>query len=201
MTRPHVLVFHHAQGLTAGMRAFAATLERAGHVVHLPDLFEGQTFGDLASGVAFAEQTGFGVLIERGRQLAEALPQALVYIGFSLGVLPAQMLAQTRAGASGAIFVDACIPLSEFGGSWPTDLPVQVHAMDADPWFTESGDQQAAKALVAAADRGELFLYPGDKHLFADSSLTSYDAAAARLLDERVLEFLDCFRSPARYSR
>ncbi len=35
-----------------------------------------------------------------------------------------------------------------------------------------------------------MFLYPGKGHLFADSSLPSYDAPAAGLLMERVLAFL-----------
>jgi dienelactone hydrolase len=112
-----------------------------------------------------------------------------VYAGFSLGVLPAQRLAQTRPGARGALFFYACVPTSEFG-SWPADVPVQVHGMDADPIFVGEGDLDAARALVAEADDGELFLYPGDQHYFADSSLPSYDPAATALLIRRVLDFL-----------
>lgn len=185
----NVLVFHHALGLTPGLRGFAAALEQAGHAVHLPDLFDGRRFDDLAAGVAFADQLGFGVMLARARETAAALPPDLLYIGFSLGVMPAQMLAQTRAGASGAVLVDACVPIGEFGGAWPSGVPAQIHAMDADPWFTQSGDVDAARALVAAADRAELFLYSGDRHLFADSSLPSYDPSAAALFEQRVLEF------------
>ena len=35
-----------------------------------------------------------------------------------------------------------------------------------------------------------LFLYPGDQHYFADSSLPSYDPDATALLIQRVLGFL-----------
>ncbi len=171
------------------MLGFAASLERAGHTVHVPDLFEGQIFETLASGVQYAEQTGFNVIVERGRLAAENLSSKLVYIGFSLGVLPAQMLTQTRAGAKGALFIDACVPVSEFG-SWPKRVPVQIHAMDADRWFVDGGDLEAARSLVGSTEQAELFLYPGDRHLFADSSLPSYDEAAARLLEQRVLNFL-----------
>jgi dienelactone hydrolase len=47
------------------------------------------------------------------------------------------------------------------------------------------------QALVESTDRAELFRYPGEEHLFADSSVPAYDADAAALLTERVLAFLD----------
>lgn len=185
-----VLLFHHAQGQTAGFLAFADDLRRAGHTVHAPDLYDGRTFDVLDDGVAYAGEIGFDNLLERGVRAAEGLPAALVYAGFSLGVMPAQKLAQTRAGARGALLFHSCLPVSEFGTAWPADVPVQVHSMDADPWFVGEGDIEAARALVASTPQAELFLYPGDQHLFADSSLPSYDADAAALLRRRVLDFL-----------
>lgn len=123
--------------------------------------------------------------------MADGLPQELVYAGFSLGVVPAQRLAQTRAGARGALFFESCLPVSEFGAAWPAGVPVQIHGMDADEFFAEEGgDIDAARALVASTRDAELFLYPGDRHLFADSSLPSYNQDAAKLLTERALEFL-----------
>lgn len=184
-----VLIFHHAQGQTPGFHAFADELRAAGHTVHTPDLFEGRTFGSIDEGVAYAQEVGFGELIGRGTQVAETLPSNLVYAGFSLGVVVAQKLAQTRPGARGALFFYSCVPLSEFG-TWPADVPVQVHGMDADPYFVDEGDVDAARELVGLAEDGELFLYSGDQHYFADSSLPSYDEASARLLMERVLAFL-----------
>ena len=185
-----VLLFHHAQGLTPGVISFADTLRHAGHIVHTPDLFDGRTFDSLEKGMSFVEERGFGSFIERGVRAAEGLPAGLVYAGFSLGVLPAQMLAQTRAGARGALLFYSCVPVSEFGPSWPKGVPVQVHGMDADPIFVGEGDIEAARALVEEADQAELFLYPGGQHYFADSSLPSYDAQATALLIQRVLGFL-----------
>lgn len=102
---------------------------------------------------------------------------------------------RTRAGAKGALLFHSCFPVSEFGEAWPEGVPVQVHAMGADPFFTEEGgDLDAARALVDSTDQAELFLYPGKEHLFADSSLPSYDRAAASLLTRRVLGFLDGIR-------
>ena len=185
-----VVLFHHALGLTPGVVAFTDALRRAGHTVHTPDLYDGRTFATLEEGMAYAEEIGFGEVIERGVQAVEGLPAALVYAGFSLGVLPAQKLAQTRAGARGALLFYSCVPVSEFGTAWPVDVPVQVHGMDADPIFVGEGDIDAARALVAEATDAELFLYPGDQHYFADRSLPSYDAEAAALLSRRVLDFL-----------
>ena len=108
-----VLLFHHAQGLTPGIRTFADELRAAGHTVHTPDLFDGRTFPTLDDG------------------------------------------------------------------------------LDADPIFVGEGDIEAARDIVATANDAELFLYPGDQHYFADSSLPSYDADAGALLTRRVLEFLD----------
>jgi len=189
---PEILLFHHAQGLTPGVEAFAQTLRDAGHTVHVPDLFDGRTFDSVEAGVAHAGAIGFDTVLERGRAAADGLADALVHVGFSLGVMPAQLLAQTRAGAVGALFLHSCLPNDEFGDGWPAGVPVQVHGMDADPYFVDEGDVDAARALVAEAPGdAELFLYPGDQHLFADSSLPSYRADAAALLTERVLAFLD----------
>ena len=185
-----IVLFHHAQGLTPGVVAFADELRHAGHIVHTPDLFEGRTFDSIEKGMSFVKELGFGEVMARGVRAVEALPTALVYAGFSLGVVPAQKLAQTRPGARGALFFYSCIPVSEFGQSWPEGVLVQVHGMDADPIFVGEGDIDAARALIAEAEEGELFLYPGDQHYFADSSLPSYDAAATALLLQRVLAFL-----------
>ena len=191
-----VVLFHHAQGLTPGLVAFAEELRSAGHTVHTPDLFDGRTFGSIEEGMAYAEKIGFpeGV-IERGVRAVEGLPAGMVYAGLSLGVLPGQKLAQTRPGARGALLFYACVPVSAFGSSWPAGVPVQVHGMDADPIFVGEGDIDAARELVAQADDGELFLYPGDQHYFSDSSLPSYDPEATALLTQRVLGFLS--RVPA----
>lgn len=187
-----VLLFHHAQGLTPGVRAFADELRAAGHTVHTPDLFDGHTFPSIEEGMAHIEEVGFQTLRERGVHTADGLPAALVYAGFSFGVVPAQTLAQTRPGARGALLCHACLPISGDWaiGPWPEGVPVQIHGMDADPIFIGEGDVDAAREIVATASDAELFLYPGDQHYFADSSLSSYDADATALLTRRVVEFL-----------
>ncbi|MFF1818603.1 dienelactone hydrolase family protein [Kribbella sp. NPDC058245] len=187
-----VVLYHHAQGLTDGVKAFAEELRQAGHTVHLPDLYDGNTFDNLDDGMAYGKSVGFGNLLEAGVAYAQDLPENVVYAGFSMGVMPAQQLTQTRAGARGGLFFHSCIPVSEFSETWPAGVPVQIHGMDEDPWFTEEdGDLASAQALVKAnPNDAELFLYPGKAHLFADSSLSDYDKEAANLLTTRTLTFL-----------
>lgn len=189
-----LVLFHHIQGLTEGVVAFADELRRAGHTVHTPDVFDGRTFESLDEGEAYAKEVGFQVLQDAAERAAANLPDDLVYAGFSLGVGPAQKLAQTRPGARGALLVHSCMPITgEWAfGPWPDGVPVQIHGMDNDPYFAGEGDIDAARELVeTVGPSAELFVYPGDQHLFADSSLSSYDAGAAALLTERVLAFLD----------
>jgi dienelactone hydrolase len=185
-----VMLYHHVQGLTPGIVAFADRLRDAGHTVHTPDLFDGRTFDDIEKGMGFVKELGFGEVTARGERVANEQPAGLVYAGFSLGVVPAQKLAQTRPGARGALFFHSCLPVSEFGSPWPQGVPLQIHAMDGDPFFVDEGDIDAARVLLEEAGEAEMFLYPGAQHLFTDSSLPSYDAEATCLLVERVLEFL-----------
>ena len=186
----NVLLFHHVLGLTPGVDAFADVLREAGHTVTVPDLFDGRTFLELNDGMAYAEEIGFPELEDAGIRIAGRFPPDMVYMGFSLGVLPAQRLAQTRPGARGAVLISSCVPLGVFGDSWPAGVPVQIHGMDADPIFVDEGDLGAAESLVAATPEAELFLYPGSSHLFADISLDDYDETAAPVLTARVLDLL-----------
>jgi dienelactone hydrolase len=187
-----VLLFHHAQGLTPGIIAFADELRAAGHTVHTPDLFDGRTFDSIEEGMAFIKAQGFDAMRERGVRFADDLPAELVYGGFSFGEMIAQELAPTRPGARGALLFYSCVPISgEWAfGPWPDGVPVQIHGADHDPYFVDEGDIEAAREIVATVPDAELFLYPGDQHYFADSSLPSYDAEAAGLLMRRVLDLL-----------
>jgi dienelactone hydrolase len=187
-----VLLLHHAQGLTSGVHAFADELRGAGHTVHTPDLFDGRTFRSIDDGMAFIKANGMDEMVEKGERTADNLPKELVYAGFSFGEMIAQKLAQTRPGARAALLFYSCIPISgEWAfGPWPEGVPVQIHGMDNDPIFAGEGDIDAAREIVEKVEDAELFLYPGDQHYFADSSLPSYDPEATALLTKRVLEFL-----------
>ena len=188
-------MFHHVQGLTDGVRAFAADLRAGGHTVHTPDMFDGERPATVEDGIAHVQSIGAQSLRERADRAVSQLPEDLVYAGFSWGAGTAQRYAQTRGGARGALLYESCLPITgEWAiGPWPDGVPVQVHGMDEDPFFALEGDIDAARELVGTvgAELAELFVYPGDRHLFADSSLPSYDAAAAALVVQRSRAFLD----------
>ena len=179
-----VVVFHHSLGLTDSVRRFADALRGAGHTVHTPDIYDGRTFETIEEGMAHAEELGFPMgVVERGRSAATDLPADAVYIGFSLGVMIAQSLAQTKPGARGAVLVYAALPLGEWGDNWPADwpdgVPLQIHMTEGDE------DEEIAKALAEAVPGAELFSYPGPEHMFAEQ-----DEQAESLLVQRVLAFL-----------
>ncbi|PRY54019.1 dienelactone hydrolase [Knoellia remsis] len=185
-----IVLFHHIQGLTPGVVAFADALREAGHTVHTPDLFDGRTFDSIEEGQEYLAEVGFAETRARGVAFAEGLPERIVYAGFSLGVMPAQQALQSRPGALGGLFYHSFADPSFFG-EWPEGVPAQIHSMDADPFFVGEGDLEAARPFVDAHDDVELFLYPGDGHLFTDSSLTAYDEPAARQVLDRSLAFLE----------
>lgn len=189
-----IVLFHHVQGLTDGLRAFADLLRTDGHTVHTPDLFDGHTFERIDDGLAFRQGLDEAAIDRQVDELVAALPDRLVYSGFSWGVMHAQRLAQTRPGARGALLFDGCLPVTgEWAvGPWPAGVPVQIHGMDRDRYFAFEGDLDAAREIVATVgpEIAELFTYPGDAHLFADSSLRSYDPEAAVLATDRARRFL-----------
>lgn len=188
-----VLFFHHVQGRTPGVAALADALRAGGHTVHTPDLFDGRVLASIEEGIGHADGLDRARVDAEVDRIAAALPPELVYAGISWGGAQAQRLAQTRAGARGAVLLESFVPLSApwSFGPWPARVPVQVHGKAADPFFAGEGDLEGAQQLVASGVAGaELYVYPGGQHLFCDSSLASYDAAATGLLTRRVLDFL-----------
>lgn len=187
-----VLLFHHVLGLTPGLVAFADELRAAGHTVHTPDLFGGRTFDTIEGGLAFAQSEDGPDADAMADAAAAELPEALVYAGFSMGAAQAQRLAQTRPGAAGALLFESCIsPTGDWSfGPWPAGLTAQVHGMDDDEFFAHEGDLDAARELAASEPGVEVFTYPGSGHLFADASSPAYDADAAALMTQRVLDYL-----------
>ncbi|MEJ5913877.1 dienelactone hydrolase family protein [Pseudokineococcus sp. 1T1Z-3] len=186
-----VVLFHHVLGRTPGVRELAAALAGEEHTVHTPDLYDGRTFGSVEEGFAHLQTLDRDALARQADDVADGLAGPVVFAGISWGVFFAQRLAQTRPAAAGALLLEACLPVGDDGfGPWPVALPVQVHGMDADEYFAHEGDVDAARALVAQAQDGEVFTYPGGAHLFLDSSLPSSDPAATATVVGRARELL-----------
>ena len=186
----HIIVFHHVQGLTAGVVSFADQLRAAGHTVATPDLFDGALFDSIESGVAYAEAAGFMAIVERGVTAAADAEPGTVVAGFSLGALIAHKLAQTAPRVSGALlYHHGDVAWDMFGDSWPAGVDIQLHVNEADE-FCEVPVVRTFADAVARSANAELYLYPGTSHLFLDPSLGGYEPENAELAVERSLAFL-----------
>lgn len=183
-----IVLFHHALGLTDGVVAFADDLRAGGHQVTTPDLFDGHRFTTVDEGVAHAESLGFDQVIDRGMTAVADLGGPFVVAGLSLGVLPAQRLAQTDPRVSAAVLYLSAVPLGAFAATWPDGVALQVHLVEDDPWAQD--DLPAARDLTSAAD-GALHLHPGTAHLVIERGSPDHDPEVAGQILERTLELLD----------
>ena len=161
--------------MTAGVLALADELRAVGLEVMVPDLFEGEVFSEVDSGVDYSLRVGFGEIISRGVASIASLQQSVVVVGLSLGALPAQYLAQTDRRVHGAVLVGACIPLGEFSDEWPEGVPLEVHAASGDPVFDGDGDAEAVAAIVAAAAAAQVVRHHGGGHLCCERGHRDYD--------------------------
>ncbi len=190
-----VVLFHSALGLRPGVAAAADRLRAAGHTVHAPDYYDGEVFDDLAEGLRKRDALGYAEIVQRTREAVAGLPAGLVLAGFSLGAVPAELLAANTPAARGAVLMHAAIPVEGFGefgvDRWPEGMPVQMHYAAGDPWV-EAGEVAAlGEAVRGAGAAFEEHAYPGSGHLFADPDLPGYDRASSEAMWRRVLDFLD----------
>jgi dienelactone hydrolase len=187
-----VVLFHSALGLRPGVTAAADRLRAAGHNVHTPDYYDGEVFDDLDEGLRKRDELGYAEIAQRARDAVARLPAELVFAGFSLGAMPAELLAATTPGTRGAVLMHAAIPVKGFGVErWPAGVPVQAHYAAEDPWV-EAGEVAALGDAVRGAGAAfEEHAYPGSGHLFADPDLPGYDRASSEEMWRRVLDFLD----------
>ena len=191
-----VVLFHSVLGLRPGVIAAADRLRAAGHTVHTPDLYDGETFDELDDGMRKEEALGYREITRRAREAVARLPEGLVFAGFSMGVAHAELLSASRPGVLGAVLMHGAVPvevLSEYFGidRWPEGVPVQVHYAVSDPWVEAEEEVAPLKAAVTGAGADfEAYTYPGSGHLFADPDLPEYDREASEEMWERVLAFL-----------
>jgi dienelactone hydrolase len=190
-----IVLFHSALGLRSGVTAAADRLREAGHTVHAPDYYDGEVFDDLDDGLRKRDELGYAEITQRAREAVADLPAGLVFAGFSLGAVPAELLAAARPGARGALLMHAAIPVEELGGfgveRWPAGVPVQVHYAAEDPWVEAEEVAALGGAVKEAGAAFEEYAYPGSGHLFADPDLPEYDRASSEAMWRRALAFLD----------
>jgi dienelactone hydrolase len=186
-----IVLFHSALGLRPAVRGFADELRVAGHMVHTPDLFDGEVFEDLADGIKKRDALGIPELMRRAKEAVADLPGGISYAGFSMGAGAAEYLAATRAGAKSAILMQGVFAPEQAGiTSWPRGVPVQVHyARDDSSMDLKAVESLSALVRNSGAHIG-VYAYASGGHLFADEGTRDYDRAASWLMLERVLELV-----------
>lgn len=185
-----ITLFHHVLGLTDGIRGTAAALRAAGHEVRVPDLYDGRTFASISEGFAHATEIGFDELHRRAAAAVADEPADIVLGGFSLGVMLAQQLLQTRPGARGGLFFHSFVDPSSLEGAWPEGTPVRILATDRDPFFVDDGDLAAAQEWQRAHPELEIVQYPGGGHLFLEPGTPEHDPEAAQRAIADARDFL-----------
>jgi dienelactone hydrolase len=179
-------------GMRPGVHAAVDRLGSATVRTHVIDVYDGGlTFDDYDTAMAHMQSLGYDNVVMRARGLVNDLDaDRVVLLGFSAGVVPAQIIAATDPRAVGCLALHSVISVADLGldQPWPDDVPVQFHTMDADPWLEPDQVEAIQREL---GEQVEVFTYPGTGHLFADPSLPAeYDADAAELMWSRVDAFL-----------
>ena len=188
-----IILFHHALGLTDGVRALADQIAAGGHTVHTSDLYDGRTFATVDEGVAHAQHLGFEEIGRRGMRSCAEHQEASVVAGISLGVMPAWRAAQVVPGFRACIAMAGALDLDAYAPLWQPHTALQIHLGTRDPWALE-GDLETARSYAATAEHpdrpADLFEYDTDRHLFMDSSTADFDAALTAVLVRRIHELL-----------
>lgn len=192
MQGQQMVIYHSAYGLRPAIIDFADRLRAAGHQVHTPDLYDGEVFSDRSEAIRKIQELGFDRLLERARAAIEGLPPDLIYAGFSNGGACAELLAATRTGAKGAVLIHAPLMVRDLGWTvWPSNVPVQVHFADKDPIRNQAVIDALSAKVRESGSEFEQFEYEAPGHLFADPAFPAYNANAAELMTQRVLEFVE----------
>ena len=191
-----IVLFHHAAGLTDGVRALADRLAQAGYLVITPDLYGGHRFTTIEEGMAFYRELTHEQVLARVQAAVAALTGPFVVAGVSLGAMVAQILAQTDARAQGLLTLEGFVDPGYLPGALPDSFPVAIHGGDADTWFAE--DAPASLDYTRASATAEYDRYEGADHLFTDASWPTYVPEQANLVVERALAWLATLPEHAR---
>ena len=185
-----IALFHSVLGVRPGVLAAADRLRAAGHQVRVVDQYDGEVFDDYAPAGAHVERVGFPALMAAALDGVADLPDGFVAAGFSNGAGMAEYVA-LQGRCSGALMISGALPLAMLGASaWPSGVPVQLHAAEADPMRHQEWNDAFVADVRESGATVEVFDYPVRGHLFTDPSLPGeFDAVATELLWERALAF------------
>ncbi|MFV2121234.1 dienelactone hydrolase family protein [Streptomyces sp. Act-28] len=184
-----IMLFHSVYGLRPAVRAAADRLRAAGHQVHVPDLYGGQTADTVEEGREIKDRIGWDELVRRA--VSAAAPHSergLVYAGFSLGAAFAQTLAVADGKARGLLLLHGTYDVPEDASV--DGLPVQLHVADPDPFEPDDWLNSWYLEMGRAGADVEVHRYRGAGHLYTDPDLADHDAEAAERTWATSLAFL-----------
>jgi dienelactone hydrolase len=185
---PHIILFHSAHGLRPAVHAAADRLRAAGHEVHVPDLYDGRTTDSVQEGMDIKDAIGRDELLMRAVTVSGPLSdKRLVYAGFSLGGSIAQNLALADDKARGLLLLHGT---SDIADDAATDIPVQLHVAEPDPFEPEDWLNAWYLRMRRAGADVEVHRYRGAGHLYTDPQLPDYDEEAAERTWAVALDFL-----------
>ncbi|GAA4923391.1 dienelactone hydrolase family protein [Streptomyces coeruleoprunus] len=185
-----IMLIHSVYGLRPAVHAAADRLRAAGHQVHVPDLYDGQTADTVEEGREIKDRIGWDELVKRA--VSAAAPHSdrgLVYAGFSLGAAFAQTLAMADEKARGLLLLHGTFDVEESASL--DGLPVQLHVADPDPFEPDDWLNTWYLQMGQAGADVEVHRYRGAGHLYTDPDLPDYDEDAAERTWATALGFLD----------
>ena len=185
-----IALFHSSLGVRPGIIDAAERLHADGHRVLLVDQYEGQVFDDYGEAHRFVDQVGFPELMRRALIGVQDLPDGFVAMGFSNGGGMAEYVA-TQRPCRGVLMISGALPVRMLGAdAWPRAVPAQIHYNRRDPHHQQDWLEALLTEISTAGATAAIFEYPGEGHLFTDSSRSDeYDEQATTLLWDRALRF------------
>lgn len=187
-----IAVFHSALGVREGVRDAARRLRDAGHDPHIVDYYgDERSFDDLTNAVDYVNEVGFPALMQAAIDAVADLPDGFAVLGFSNGSGVAEYVAIHRS-VTKAVLGSGTLPLAMMGAdTWPSRTAAQIHYAAHDPFRNEDWLESVIDSVRNSGAPLEVYTeYPGNGHLFTDSSLPDYDEANTELFWKRVTAFL-----------
>jgi dienelactone hydrolase len=182
------VLLHSTYGPRPAVHSAAERLRAAGHEVHVPDLFDGRVVDSVEEGRKIRDEIGNEELLRRAIVAAAPYSEAgLVYAGFSMGGALAQNLALGDEKARGLLLLHGT---SDIADDAATDIPVQLHVADPDPFEPDDWLNAWYLRMRRAGADVEVFRYRGAGHLFTDPGLPDHDEQAAERTWSVALDFL-----------
>jgi len=200
---PVLIVLQEIFGVNTDIRGMCDELAEHGFIAMAPDLFWRTNPGldlnswseaEWAEALAIYKSynldqgiTDVRTAIDAGRSI-EGSSGKVGVMGFCLGGLMS-FLTAARAKLDAAVEYYGGGTENHLSEAAAVNAPLLMHLGEEDEYISKEAQRQI-KAAFANSSNVEIYSYPGCSHAFARHTGAHYDAAAARLANERTLAFL-----------